>query len=729
MALSDGIASQEQLSAAQARACAQRTAREETAAREAALVSEPRIWSDDAGSTWRYVVIDGTCARIERCESCAALVNIPPFLEGLPVIALGDDALAYLPLVEEVVCPDTIESIGFCAFRCDGRLRKLVLPASLDRFDSDWIRSCNRLSHLVLPGKLPEIDASVFDVSSLRELIVGIATTSVAPGAFGKSRLTSIAVNEENPALMTDGRALYSRDGSELLALAVPGSTYNVLERCRIVAKKACDHHAELERIVLPEGLQAIEAFAFAHTGLKAVDCPSTLRTIGEKAFFNCLNLETIDLGEGLVSIGSHAFTATALRALRMPASIEEWGSPLAERTSLTYAGPEASFTLAEGGSFLLDEAGGLYRHAEEKKTFVCLLDPCATSYRVAEGTIALEDGSFAQHGSLVEAVLPASLRRIGSASFKACRALARADVPDGVDDIGAEAFLDTNLTCFCVPSQLEHLGETALVTYGAHGGKTPSALRTVTVGKGNGRFFTSCGMLLERKATGFSKVVICTGSEAVVRVPADVDEIAPYAFSGVHGVRELYLSDRIARVGARGLTVGDPLELLHIDMVQPLCGRSALELRFPPTDRGFQQEKLALGVSDHIDAALLFECYDHSIINGNSFDAQSEDGLDLYDRAIRVTQRLSDPVFLTNVNRSMYDRVLKNNVEAMCVEAAKHDDRKLIDAFFDLGYLDADNLLGVIDRVGALQDAAMTGHLLEAKRMRFGQDALDFDL
>ena len=46
-----------------------------------------------------------------------------------------------------------------------------------------------------------------------------------------------------------------------------------------------------------------------------------------------------------------------------------------------------------------------------------------------------------------------------------------------------------------------------------------------------------------------------------------------------------------------------------------------------------------------------------------------------------------------------------------------------------ELGYLNRETLLPVIDAVGALQDAAMTGYLLEIKRRLFQHSAVDFDL
>ena len=44
-------------------------------------------------------------------------------------------------------------------------------------------------------------------------------------------------------------------------------------------------------------------------------------------------------------------------------------------------------------------------------------------------------------------------------------------------------------------------------------------------------------------------------------------------------------------------------------------------------------------------------------------------------------------------------------------------------------GVLTAENLERVVEAVGTLQDAAMTGYLLEMKRVRFSQRTFDFDL
>ena len=83
----------------------------------------------------------------------------------------------------------------------------------------------------------------------------------------------------------------------------------------------------------------------------------------------------------------------------------------------------------------------------------------------------------------------------------------------------------------------------------------------------------------------------------------------------------------------------------------------------------------------------------------------------------------------LSNVNRSLFDRLLKEHLVEICVDIARHDDRGAIEALIGYGYLNEDNLEEVIQAVGRLQDAAMTAYLLEVKRRRFNRRLFDFDL
>lgn len=715
-----------------------REANERLAAVEAARASEPRVWVDELGTEWTYVVLDGTEIRIEKCKTSVEALVVPSEIEGMPVVSLAADSCAYLASVCDLTCPDTVVSIGYCAFRGCKNLRRTKLPAYVRNYDSGWFRSCEKLEELWLPGHLERLGSSIFDATSLRRLRVGVGTYAVEPGAFGRSRLEHVEADEGNPFMQSDGMALYSRGGDVLLALAVPVDRYCVTEGCKVIGRKGFSGFACLSEVDLPSSVEVIDGFAFFRTGIRALKAPASLKHLGEKAFFNCRAFERIEFADGLLSVGENAFTGTCITELRLPSTVEQLGNPLAAGTGLTYAGPDATFSISPGGKALeLDSEGGLYRMTEAGLEFACLLDPLATRYEVRAGTVALAENSFAMHASIESVRLPEGISTIGQAAFKGCRALTCVNIPESVTRIEDEAFLDTNIVSAYLPAGLRHLGANALVTQGAHfsasvkTARIEPSLREIVIGEGNARFAMEGGLLLERAGTdGSMRVLLCLGGVEVVRIPPEVNEIAPYAFNNVRGIREIYLSDRIVMVGIRGLAIDGFVELIHIDLVKSRYGRNSFDLRFPGTDRGMQQMMLALSVPDHVNIEILFGHYDTAIANGSSFDAATEKGLAVYDQATRLLARLCDPVFLSEVNRQLCERFLRNNVAEVCVALAKHDDRASFDAMLDLGFLNEGNIYEIIDRIGVVQDASITNYLLEARRLRFGQSVFDdFDL
>ena len=120
---------------------------------------------------------------------------------------------------------------------------------------------------------------------------------------------------------------------------------------------------------------------------------------------------------------------------------------------------------------------------------------------------------------------------------------------------------------------------------------------------------------------------------------------------------------------------------------------------------------------------------YDNCIANAHDYRGLGRDSISVYEQVKRVIARLDDPVLLTNVNRSLFDRLLKEHITEICVDIARHDDRVAIDSLIEYGYLNEKNLEEVIQAVGRLQDAAMTAYLLEVKRRRFNRRIFDFDL
>ncbi len=730
MPLNDANATREQVLASEERTRAYHDAVKKAAALEAARVSETGEAYDANGTKWSYSVLDGREIRIEGCEPSVEALLVPSELCGYPVVSLAPDSIAYLPDITSVVVPDTVRSIGGCAFRGDTALASAHLPRGVADFSSDWFRGCPSLRQLALPGLLRKLTPQVFDIKGLEKLTIGSAACEVEPGTFAKSKLKEIVVDRDNPYIGTDGIALYDICGSTLIALAIPVESYEVISSCVKIARKGMSTFRSVQSVSLPDGLEEIGPYAFAHTSLSDFVAPPGLKTIGERAFFDCGRLSRVRLNGGLLRIESNAFSSTKLEELTIPASIEELEYPLAEGCGLTFSGEGATCRIAEGSrSLSFDAQGGLYRNGSEGPTLVYAMDEAVEEFDVLPGTVEVAPRAFEKHTKLRRVSFPESVVRIGDNAFKGCRNLVSAPLPGNLESVGVEAFLDTALESLFVPRSLTKMGDNAFVSLGAHNGRNKPSLMSLTVEKGNEKYHAESGMLLERWSNGKLRIILYAGENEVIRIPEGVVSIAPYAFNGVRSARKLYLSDRIKQVGMRGLSFNCYLELIHVDLDEPIEGRRFIEFRFPAVDRSVQQIQLAFNGSETVSVEALYEHYDTTVIAGNNYDAQEDGRLGEYEQCKLIVERLKDPVCLNACNKGMMERILRNNLGSICVDIARHDDRGAIDDLLDLGFLTQDTIDEAIESVSALRDAAMTGHLLEVKRRFFELDAFDFEL
>lgn len=731
VALSDGLRSVEEVERMQEIFARNHDEHERLVREDAAACSEERALMLDDGTLWEYVTVHDEYVRIIGCKTDAATLEIPATIEDKPVAELAVDACSYLESVREIVCSPQIEKIGNCAFRSCTKLERLVLPRNVETYDSSWVRGCRKLSELTLPGMLARVTSSIFDEGQLGTLVIGFATYDFAPGLFAQGKLESIRIDDENPYITTDDKAIFAHEGTHLRVLALSCERYAVPDGCQVIEKKAFANRSELYEVELPDTITTIEDYAFSYSGLESFTSPRDLRTIGERAFFRCRKLTQVTLDEGLVSIGDDAFTGTGIETLRVPATLETLGNSIAADTKLSFSGDDAGFSIAAGGILEIDHEGGLYRNTPEGKHFVHLLDDKAREYAVQPGTIEIEPHAFAHHAHITKVTLPEGLLRIGDAAFRDCHELAIADFPSTLEEVGDEAFLDTSLSCAFIPRKLKRLGNTALITHGAHNGDEAPSLTSIGVEEGNERFYSVPGLLIERHDDGSHAVVYADGTESV-RIPEDVTVIDPYAFGGARHLRELFLSDRIRRVGMRGLSLDCFVEHFHIDLDEPHEGHACFDFYFPDAPRSVHEIQLAFNLSSSVDLARIFKHYDSAIVNMHEFDKQAStagDDFDVYGQAKLAIERLSDPILMSSTNKIMLTQVLTKNLEEVCEAIARHDDREAIDDLLELEILNKDNLLDVIDHIGKLQDAAMTGYLLEIKRRMFQRSAVDFDL
>ncbi len=211
---------------------------------------------------------DGTLM-VYSSEKNEAAFNIPSF-----VTAIADYAFDYSNLTT-ITIPESVTSIGECAFA-----------------------HCYKLNSLYIPSSVVSIGEMVF---------------------YFCSALSIIEVDEKNPVFCSSNGNLYTKDMKTLLkyAQAKTDTSFVVPSTVTTIGEFAFHDCSKLKAIILPDGLTTIENDAFENChGLTDIILPSSVTSIDYYAFFNCRNLASIVIPKSLTFIGRYAFAHNALTSV-----------------------------------------------------------------------------------------------------------------------------------------------------------------------------------------------------------------------------------------------------------------------------------------------------------------------------------------------------------------------------------------------------------------------------
>jgi uncharacterized delta-60 repeat protein len=104
-----------------------------------------------------YTTSGGSAAIITGYAGSGGTVNIPSFISGLPVIAIGHLAFAGKSSVASVAIPSSVTSIGNGAFaNCTG-LMNVTIPSSVTGLGASAFRDCSGLASVQFEGNAPDL--------------------------------------------------------------------------------------------------------------------------------------------------------------------------------------------------------------------------------------------------------------------------------------------------------------------------------------------------------------------------------------------------------------------------------------------------------------------------------------------------------------------------------------------------------------------------------------------
>ena len=271
------------------------------------------------------------------------------------------------------------------------------------------------------------------------------APTSGFCGATSEDQVTW-SVNEDHTMLFISGTGAMKDYDSE-------GTPWNYLAL-----------GWKITQIIVSEGVTHIGYNAF--NGLSKVEqvtLPAGLKSIGDNAFSSCESLKMIEFPEGMELLGAGACAfCTSLTSVSLPDTITEIGIG-----SFVACSALTNVKLSEGLVEIPDKAFLWCENLER-------ID-------LPAGIVRIGDSAFAQCRALKTIILPDGLLEIGERAFQVCHSLTNVIIPAGVTtieeatfdgsglssvtlneglvNIGADAFMDTNLTELYIPATVRQMG------------------------------------------------------------------------------------------------------------------------------------------------------------------------------------------------------------------------------------------------------------------------------
>ena len=260
-------------------------------------------------------------------------INIPT-----GVTELSSSIFSNCTKLEEVAMHNQITAIGSYAFSGCKLLSRCTLPESITTIDIYAFDCCVSLPITSLPTSLKTLGSYVFrDCALLNINRFPNALTSIGNDAFYNTGITTLDLSES--PLTTFGMATFS-DCQALTSVILPNTLIatgvNTFYNCKNLSSITLPQSLQridqgtfhkctaLSSITLPESLQSIEGRAFEYSGLKSIEIPDNVTSLGILAFYDCKNLESAKLSKRLTYDNSFSYFqgCTKMTKLRLYAGV-----------------------------------------------------------------------------------------------------------------------------------------------------------------------------------------------------------------------------------------------------------------------------------------------------------------------------------------------------------------------------------------------------------------------
>ena len=204
-----------------------------------------------------------------------------------------------LPHGHYSVIPGTI-AIGNSAF-ADTNLSHVTLPGSVVRIGYSAFANCLKLKKVDLPAGLKTIFSGTFYKCQALTVEIPVGVNKIGNSAFYNVKKVTVA--KGNRSFFTDrAGALYDKKARKLIFYPSQSilQYYTVLRGTEVIGFEAFLNCANLQGVILPEGLKKIESLAFYNCPkLQQINIPQSVEQLSRSAFEKCPKLKNVVKSSG----------------------------------------------------------------------------------------------------------------------------------------------------------------------------------------------------------------------------------------------------------------------------------------------------------------------------------------------------------------------------------------------------------------------------------------------